>query len=87
MHDALQKGDDNALAEEIGDLFFALVVLCHQKGFQSEEVMQAAVRKYMARFRSVEQDFAERGADMKVAPIEELVAAWKRAKKATHDEP
>ncbi len=87
VHEALEKGDDNALAEEIGDLFFALVVLCHQKGFQSEEVMQAAVHKYMERFRCVEQEFAERGVVMKEAPIEELVASWKRAKKATHDKP
>ena len=86
VHGALEKGDDNALAEEIGDLFFALVTLCHWKGLQSEEVMQAAVRKYMVRFRNMEQEFADRGVDMKSAPIEVLIDTWKRAKKATHDE-
>ncbi len=79
---AYRNNDDANLQEELGDLLYAIVVLCWWKKFQAEELLQASIAKFTRRFKYVENHI-----DLKTASLEEMVAAWKEAKNAQKNPP
>ena len=83
VEDAFHNGTHEHLAEEIGDLLFATTVFCQIMDIQAEETIHAAIAKYTKRFHALETIMAERGIDIKQCSIDELVALWKEAKKAS----
>jgi len=68
------------VAAEIGDLLFAVVNLARHAGVDSEAALRGTNERFSRRFRSVEAEFADRGAAMREADLEDLDAAWERAK-------
>ena len=77
---AITSGDHNAVAEEIGDLLFAVVNLSRFKKLHAEELLSATVRKFSRRFQSIEQQVHARGKQMTECTLEELDAYWNEAK-------
>ncbi|MGH9798542.1 MAG: nucleoside triphosphate pyrophosphohydrolase [Candidatus Polarisedimenticolia bacterium] len=71
-----------AVAEELGDLLFTLANVARQQDLDPEEALQAANRKFMARFRYVEDRLRERG--LRTAPEHRvrMEALWREAKRA-----
>ena len=78
---AYAAGDDANLEEELGDLMFMTAVLCRLKKLQAEEVLQGAIAKFTRRFRHVETHV-----DLSSASPDDMVAAWKDAKKAEREQ-
>jgi ATP diphosphatase len=76
-----QQGSKDALAEEIGDLLFAVVNLARHLEIDSETALRAANRKFERRFRRVEAILAERGQEPAGSTLEEMEAAWTQAKR------
>lgn len=74
---ALEAQDRDNLAEEIGDLLFAVVNLARHSGFQAEELLQTAVRKFDRRFRALENSLPE-DANMANMSAAELLRHWDR---------
>ena len=70
-----------AVAEEIGDLLFAIVNLARHLEIDSETALRAANRKFERRFRRVEAILAERGQEPAGSTLEEMEAAWTQAKR------
>lgn len=70
-----------AVREEAGDLLFALVNLCRHLGFDAEGTLKDANRKFTARFNKVEAEFRRTGSGLSGVSLEEMEAAWQRAKK------
>jgi MazG family protein len=77
--------DERAVAEEIGDLLFAVVNLARLAGTDPESALKAANRKFRRRFAYVEARLRERGrtpAESTLAEMDELWEAAKRDEKA-----
>ena len=76
----LLSGDADALADEIGDLFFAVVNLARKAGIQPGDALARANRKFRSRFAAIEELAAERDIDISTAGLEALDALWDEAK-------
>ena len=69
-----------ALAEEIGDLLFAVVNLARHAGVDAETALRGANLKFEHRFHAVEQALAAQGKKPEQASLEEMDVLWERAK-------
>ena len=77
-----QGAPTDALADELGDLLFAVVNLARKAGVQPGNALDRANRKFRERFRVVEALAAERGIALEEAGLERLDALWDEAKAA-----
>lgn len=72
-----------ALAEELGDLMFALVNVVRKHKLDPETVLRAANSKFEKRFRAVEQALAEQGKTPEQSDLAEMDTLWNLVKKQT----
>ena len=72
-----------ALAEELGDLMFALVNVVRKHKLDPEAVLRAANSKFEKRFRAVEQALAEQGKTPEQSDLAEMDTLWNQVKKQT----
>lgn len=79
LAEAMADGTSSAMAEELGDLFFALCNLARHLAVEPEEVAQRANDKFERRFRALESDL---DAPLASYSIEELEARWQAVKAA-----
>jgi len=77
----LESGDEQALGEEIGDLFFACVNLARHAGFDPEASLRAANHKFEQRFRYMEERLETQGQDLEQCSLKEMDRLWLQAKK------
>lgn len=80
VSEAMDGEGEEALAEEIGDLLFAVVNLARKSGLEAELLLHRANRKFVKRFQAVEDSLRENGRDIEAADLEEMDAAWDAAK-------
>lgn len=80
---ARRAGDRGAVAEELGDLLFALVNLIRKEGLSAEALMDAANQKFTGRFHAVESGLRGRGRPLGEASLEEMEALWQETKPAS----
>ena len=71
---------NDALADEIGDLLFAVVNLGRKAGVQPGPALDRANRKFRDRFEAVEKLAEERGVDLHDAGLEVLDGMWEEVK-------
>ncbi len=76
----LQRGDPRKMAEELGDLMFALVNLARFQKFHAEDLLNGCTKKFIVRFRKVEAALARRGKQPHEVPLDEMEAEWQKAK-------
>ena len=72
--------DRESLADEIGDLLFAVANLARHARVDPETALCAANRKFERRFGFIEATLAERGVDLKDADLATMEALWTAAK-------
>ena len=82
LHEAMETGDRPAIAEELGDLLFTLANVARQADLDPEQVLQAANRKFIARFRHVEAGLAAEGRAVAPENRDRMEALWNEAKVA-----
>lgn len=70
----------DALAEEIGDLLFAVVNLARKAGVQPGPALDRANRKFRQRFEAVERLAGDRGIDVGSAGLNVLDGLWNEVK-------
>lgn len=80
--EALEEGEREAIAEEIGDLLFSVVNLSRFCDECPEELLHGTIRKFEGRFRRMEALVEERGKRVENCEIEELESLWQAAKEA-----
>jgi ATP diphosphatase len=78
-HDA----DAQQLAEELGDLLFAVVNLARHLEVDAEQALSDANRKFERRFRQMEASVGETGGSLADLGLEELETYWQKAKAGT----
>jgi tetrapyrrole methylase family protein / MazG family protein len=77
---AVNDKDEKKTWEEMGDLMFSLVNLARHWGFNSEQLMLSANRKFIKRFELMEMELSASGSDMDKAGPEEMNRAWEKIK-------
>ncbi len=80
---ALEGGNADELAEETGDLLFALVNLARHVGADPESALRGTNAKFERRFAYIERALAAKGRSLEEATLEEMDALWNEAKTAT----
>jgi uncharacterized protein YabN with tetrapyrrole methylase and pyrophosphatase domain len=68
------------MADEIGDLLFAVVNLARKSNLDAETVLQKATDKFVTRFGRVEDELRTRGKKLGDAGLEELDEIWNAVK-------
>ncbi len=79
---ALGQAERNRLAEEVGDLLFAVVNLARHVGADPETALRAANAKFERRFAAIERALAARGKSPRQSTLTEMDALWDAAKAA-----
>lgn len=77
---AVEAGDASRMEEEFGDLLFSFVNLSRFLGLHAEVSLLAANRKFVRRFRYVEEQVGKNGGAWQNFTLEELDKFWKQAK-------
>jgi MazG family protein len=79
---ALDRGDNTAASEEIGDLMLAIANAPRFIAGDAEQTLRAACDKFVSRFDKVTHLAAERGLDLKTLPPDAIDALWQEAKRS-----
>jgi nucleoside triphosphate diphosphatase len=77
---ALDRGDRQELAEETGDLLFALVNLARHVDADPEMALRRTNAKFERRFAHIERALQSQGRTLESAALEEMDALWNDAK-------
>ena len=77
---ALDSGDQSHIAEETGDLLFAVVNLARHAKADPEMALRATNAKFEKRFAYIERTLAARGSSLEKATLAEMDALWNEAK-------
>jgi uncharacterized protein YabN with tetrapyrrole methylase and pyrophosphatase domain len=77
------SASDEELAEEVGDLLFAIVNFTRKKRLDAEQLLNRATAKFSGRFQSIEQRAQERGLDFSSLSLSEMDALWDEVKNST----
>jgi ATP diphosphatase len=77
---ALDRGDPQQLADETGDLMFALVNLARHVGADPDLALRGTNAKFERRFAYIERALAAQGRSLEGASLAEMDALWNEAK-------
>ena len=77
---ALDSRDQAHVAEETGDLLFAVVNLARHADADPEMALRATNAKFERRFAYIERTLASRGSSLEEATLAEMDALWNEAK-------
>jgi MazG family protein len=84
--EAIATGDPAKIADEVGDLLFAVVNLARKSGLDAEEVLRTATNKFVRRFNQVEHELRDQGRKLGDAKLEELDQIWNSLKKTPNSQ-
>lgn len=73
--------DNDAVGEELGDLFFALVNVSRYLKHDPETLLRQANQKFESRFREVEQRTLAQGRTLAESTLEQMDGLWEAVKK------
>ena len=73
----IRSGNKRRLAEEIGDLLFAIVILSRFGGIDAEESLHSATKKFAKRFGNMERALKKRDKKFTECTFEELYKLWR----------
>ena len=79
--EAMQAGDQRAIAEEVGDLLFSVVNLARKLGVDAETALAAANEKFERRFGKVEETVVASGKELSALSLAELDGVWDEVKR------
>ena len=77
---ALDEGSREAVADEIGDLFFALANLARHAGVDPEQAVRGTNAKFVRRFGYIERLLRQQDIPLEAATLEQMEALWTEAK-------
>jgi nucleoside triphosphate diphosphatase len=80
VREAVAEGDQDHIAEEIGDMLFVVANLARKAKVDPELALRNANAKFERRFRFVEAELAKSGQTPDQSSLEEMERLWGRAK-------
>lgn len=81
VKESLPTNDPEAIEMEIGDLLFAVVNLCRFIDLQAEETLRKSNRKFITRFKRMENELEKQGKTLTEQTLAELDEIWEEVKK------
>jgi len=81
IREALETGDKEKIAEEIGDLLFVFANLARHHDIDAEDALRRANAKFTRRFHHIEARLASSGRTPLGSDLEEMDGLWDEAKK------
>ncbi len=81
VKECLQSDDSDEIEMEIGDLLFSVVNLCRFVDLQAEETLRKSNRKFIARFKRMENELEKQGKTLTDQTLTELDEIWEEVKK------
>ena len=75
-----QKNNDH-IEEEIGDVLFSIVNLSRFLDISADNALRQTNRKFINRFKKVEEGIKAKGKEMEDATLEEMDVIWNESKK------
>jgi tetrapyrrole methylase family protein/MazG family protein len=85
LHDAVERGQQEEIMEEIGDLLFSLVNVSRFFKIVAEDALRVSTDKFIQRFEFIENHYKKNYDKMKKASLKELDAIWDQAKEKNVD--
>lgn len=85
--EALASGNETAIADEIGDVLFAVTNLARKCKLDAETVLQAATDKFIQRFNQLEDRVRAAGKELGKVGLAELDDHWNAIKAGRDCEP
>jgi uncharacterized protein YabN with tetrapyrrole methylase and pyrophosphatase domain len=70
------------IAEELGDLLFAVVNLARKCNIDAESALQSATDKFVTRFNRLEDELKTRGVKLGDVELAEMDEIWNQIKSA-----
>ncbi len=80
VSEAIDAGNQEHMAEEIGDLLLGITSLCRKLDVDAEKALSDATDKFISRFAEVEKAVMAAGKDISRCDIYELDAIWDKNK-------
>jgi nucleoside triphosphate diphosphatase len=80
VREAVAEGDQDHIAEEIGDMLFVVANLARKAKVDPELALRNANTKFEHRFRWIEGELAKSGRTPDQSSLEEMDGLWNRAK-------
>ncbi len=80
LKDAQSNEAKDHIAEEIGDVLFAVVNLARYLDIPAEDALRKTNQKFTSRFSKVEEGIKAQGKELEDATLEEMDAIWEMAK-------
>src|SRR5436309_310028 len=80
MKDAIEVQDGEMIADEIGDVLFAVVNLARKCKIDAESALQKATDKFVERFNRLEDELRRQDKRLGDVDLEEMDAIWERIK-------
>jgi nucleoside triphosphate diphosphatase len=81
LREALREDDRTAVADELGDLIFALVNIGRHVGADPEMALRGTNTKFRNRFAHIEDSLAANGESLEAATLERMEELWQAAKR------
>lgn len=78
--EAIASQNADAIADELGDLLFAVVNLVRKNHLDAETVLAAAIEKFIARFHALERELHEQGRQLGAVDLAAMDEIWNRLK-------
>ena len=79
-HELINGNDKTKVEDEIGDLLFSIVNAARLYDIEPETALERTNRKFIKRFKYLEQKALESGRSLKEMTLEEMEAIWQEAK-------
>ena len=81
LAEAAASGKPAKIAEEFGDLLFAMANLARHLKLDPEDALRSANAKFVRRFKAIEAGLAGEGRKPQDASLDEMEALWQEAKR------
>jgi MazG family protein len=80
LYEAVDEGKQEKIEEEFGDVLFALVNYARFAKVDPEQALEKTNKKFMHRFRYIEEQAKAQGKNLHNMSLEEMDALWNQAK-------
>ena len=87
LAEAAASADPAKIAEEFGDLLFAMANLARHLKLDPEDALRVANAKFVRRFKAIEAGLEDSGRTLEGASLDEMEALWQEAKLAERKSP
>ena len=82
LWEALETGNRQRIADELGDVLFTLVNVGRKTGIDSEEALRQQLSRFAGRWRWIEAGARAQGRAVEALTPQEMMALWQEAKRA-----